>query len=252
MADINVIRPDWQAPAQVKAFSTTRQGGVSQGGFASFNLGNRAGDADAAVAENRRLLSSKFSLPQEPAWLWQVHGTHVADAGSVTSTAEADASIAHTPGVVSVVLTADCLPVLLCDTAGTVVAAAHCGWRGLVAGMLPQTVAEMVKAAKVKIAPSSLMAWLGPAIGPNAFEVGPEVQREFVQRDQEHEAAFVAGKPGKFMADIYRLARRELAACGVTQVAGGVHCTVSEPDLFYSYRRDVECGRMASLIWIEN
>lgn len=244
MADVNVIRPDWQAPANIKAFTTTRRGGVSQPPFDSFNLGDRSGDAEAAVAENRQRLRSTFSLPQEPAWLWQVHGINVANAEAIAGTPEADASVAHAQGPVCVVLTADCLPVLLCDTQGSVVAAAHCGWRGLAAGMLPQTVAKMA------IAPSSLMAWLGPAIGPSVFEVGPEVQREFVQRDREHAAAFVANKPGKYMADIYRLARRELAACGVTQVTGGTHCTVSEPELFYSYRRDVECGRMASLIWI--
>ncbi len=244
MEALKVIRPQWSAPDHIQAFTTTRQGGISQGAYAGFNLGDRAGDVPEVVAENRRILRNSCNLPGEPAWLWQVHSAKVVDAKRASETSEADASVASSSGVVSVVLTADCLPVLLCDQAGTVVAAVHCGWRGIAAGILPATVARM------GVEPDSLMAWMGPAIGPRAFEVGAEVRNEFAKRNAEHSAAFTPGKPGKFLADIYALARRELAECGVVRVSGAEYCTVSDPDQFYSYRRDAVTGRMASLIWI--
>lgn len=238
------ISADWPAPSNVRAGTTTRAGGVSRGAFASFNLGDRAGDDPVAVAENRRRLRAALDLPAEPAWLWQVHGDGVVRAETVSGAPEADAATAHTPGAVCAVLTADCLPVLLCDREGTIVAAAHCGWRGLAAGVLSATVAAM------PAAPACLLAWLGPAIGPDAFEVGGEVRQAYLARDARYADAFRAVGGGKYLADLYALARAELAALGVRRVFGGGRCTVAEPDSFFSYRRDRVCGRMASLIWL--
>lgn len=240
-----MISADWDAPANVRGFTTTRVGGVSGGALAEFNLGDHVGDAPQAVTQNRQLLHMQFALPAAPKWLDQVHGATVVDAEATAPTPQADASFAHTSGVVCAVLTADCLPVLLCDTQGKGVAAAHCGWRGLAAGILPATIAAMGVDA------STVMAWLGPAIGPRAFEVGEDVYDAFVTRNPDHARAFVPGKPGKQYADVYALARRELNGCGVTRISGGDRCTVSESDCFYSYRRDGTTGRMASVIWLE-
>jgi len=246
VGSLKFITPEWDAPEQVRAVTTTRSGGVSEGGYDSLNLGDRAGDNEEAVAENRRRLRTTLQLPSEPAWLWQVHGDAVVNAETATRTPKADASVTHSAGAVCVVLTADCLPVLFCDDAGSVVAAAHAGWRGLAAGILPATVAKM------GVDPANIQAWLGPAIGPEVFEVGLEVRAEFVHKNRAHAAAFIPGEPQKYLANIYQLARRELADCGVTRVTGGDHCTVSEPEHFYSYRRDKTSGRMASFIWLKN
>ena len=231
----------------MRALITTRAGGVSGGAFAGLNLGLRSGDAIEDVTRNRASL--RQSLPAEPMWLRQVHGTTVVEADVAHESPEADAAFAFRPGAVCAVLTADCLPVLLCDEQGTVVAAAHAGWRGLCAGVIEQTLKAMDRP------PAQLLAYLGPAIGPAAFEVGAEVRAAFIAEDPQSEAAFAKdkmGKPGKFYADLYALARRRLARSGVQQVYGGGFCTYTEAERFYSYRRDGVTGRMASLIWMES
>ncbi len=239
-----LLRPDWDLPAGVGALLTTRAGGRSVGPFASFNLGGHVGDDPLAVAANRARLRS--FLPAEPLWLNQVHGAAVADADGSEGVPEADAALARISRCVCAVLTADCLPVLLCDDDASVVAAAHAGWRGLVAGVLENTVREM------GVPPHRLRAWLGPAIGPEVFEVGDEVRVAFVAADPDAAKAFVA-RPvaGKWLADLFVLARRRLVAAGVTRISGGGMCTVSAPQRFYSYRRDGVTGRFASMVWLE-
>jgi hypothetical protein len=241
MADC--LRPDWPTPPGVRALQTLRSGGCSPAPWDSFNLGDHVGDAPERVTANRSLL--RAMLPAEPRWLKQVHGLRVVDAASVDDEVEADAAFTRQPGVVCAVMTADCLPVLFCDRAGTVVAAAHAGWRGLVAGVLERTIAAM------EVAPGELQAWFGPAIGPARFEVGDEVRAAFVAREPAAAEAFIACGQGKWLADIYRLARQRLAAAGVISVFGGGCCTVSDPARFFSYRRDGLSGRMASLIWLD-
>ncbi len=237
------IVPDWPAPARVRARITTRAGGISTGPCASLNLAAHVGDDPAAVAENRRRL--RANLPAEPVWLNQVHGIRVVDAASAVAGVEADAAVAREKGVVCAVLTADCLPVLLCNDAGTVVGVAHAGWRGLSGGVVEATVRAMNEP------PPRLLAWLGPAIGPQAFEVGAEVRAAFLAHSPDAAAAFAAKENGKWLADLYRLATLRLNALGVSRVYGGGRCTFLEADSFYSYRREKTTGRMASLIWLE-
>ena len=239
------IVPDWPAPPAVKAFVTTRAGGVSEGPFASLNLGRRSGDEERAVAENRRRL--RAALPQEPKWLRQVHGALVVDADALTDTEEpaADAAVARKPGTVCAVMVADCVPVLLADRAGTVVAVAHAGWRGLAAGVIENAVTHM------DVAPRDVLAFLGPGIGPRAFEVGADVRDAFLARDPRADAAFVPRSPGKWLADLYALARQRLAGIGVGSMHGGGFCTHSDPQRFFSYRRERTTGRMAAVIWRE-
>jgi YfiH family protein len=241
------IVPDWPAPANVKALITTRNGGVGSGAFASCNLGLHAGDAPQCVAENRARL--RRLLPQEPKWLRQIHGTHVVSADEVAAPPEADAGIASQPGTVCAIMIADCLPVLLTDRAGTRVAAAHAGWRGLSGGVIENTVDALREAGADA---AELMAYLGPAIGPAAFEVGADVRDAFVSRDPEAALAFQAHRPQKWLADLFMLARQALAHAGVSAVYGGGQCTFSDPARFFSYRRDKTTGRMAALIWREN
>jgi YfiH family protein len=236
------IFPAWPAPARVRALTTTRRGGVSVGPYRDFNLGAHVGDDPGAVAENRRRL--RTALPAEPVWLSQVHGTRCVRAESTLPGAEADACVTREPGRVCAVMTADCLPVLLCDRAGTVVGIAHAGWRGLLAGVIEATAAAM------EAAPGELLAWLGPAIGPAAFEVGEEVRTAFAAVDPAAAAAFAPRGNGKWLADIYALARLRLSALGVASVHGGGFCTVTDADRLFSYRRDGTTGRMASLIWL--
>lgn len=235
--------PDWPAPQNVKALQTTRSGGVSAAPYDSLNLGDHVGDAPLAVAHNRQLLASL--LPSEPVWLNQVHGVVVANAGAAECRPQADACVSPHPGAVCVVMTADCLPVLLCNDQGSVVGAAHAGWRGLCDGVIEQTVRSM------NVSPYTLMAWLGPAIGPQAFEVGDEVRAAFVARQQGAEAAFVPGANGKWFADIYQLARLRLNAMGITRIYGGGLCTHTDRARFYSYRRDGATGRMGTFIWLD-
>lgn len=237
------ITPDWPVPATVQARVTTRRGGVSRGPYASMNLALHVGDDAAAVAQNRARL--RRALPAEPYWLDQVHGIEVVDAASVCGVPQADASVTRAPGVVLAVMTADCLPVLLADRAGSVVGIAHAGWRGLVGGVIEATIARM------QVAPGELIAWLGPAIGPDAFEVGAEVRNAAITAHADAAQAFVACGPGKWLADIFALARLRLARAGVARVAGGEYCTVRDGTDFFSYRRDRVTGRMAALLWIE-
>jgi len=236
------LTPDWPAPARVNACVTTREGGVSLAPFDSLNLGDHVGDDPTAVAENRRRLIDQFLIT--PAWLQQVHGIAVVEADP-TQVATADASWTATPGIACTAMTADCLPVLFCNRAGTRVAAAHAGWRGLANGVLEATLDSLAVPA------NEILAWLGPAIGPQAFEVGPEVREAFIAQLPEAVKAFAASpNAGKFLADIYQLARLRLAARGITAVYGGGLCTVNDPR-FFSYRRNPRTGRFASLIWIE-
>ncbi len=237
------IEPDWPAPRNVRALVTTRSGGRSVGPWASMNLAIHVGDDEEAVRDNRRRLRTR--VPSEPAWLDQVHGCAVVDAARVGAPVRADASFASRADVVCAVLTADCLPVLLCSRSGTTVAAVHAGWRGLAAGVIESTLAAMAEP------PEGLMAWLGPAIGPDAFEVGAEVRECFCDLDARDARAFRAGmRPGKWQADLYRLARGRLERSGVAAVHGGGLCTHSDGGRFYSYRRDGVTGRFASLVWL--
>lgn len=228
------------------ACCTTRSGGVSLGLYRSLNLGDHVGDTPEQVARNRELLRIALNLPAEPLWLRQVHRCEVAEIDHATPGCVADASIARRPGQVCVVLTADCLPLLICDRRGRQVAAVHAGWRGLAAGVIESTLTALGEA------PQDLLVWLGPAIGPTAFEVGPEVRDAFLAADPGAASAFSHRSGGKWLADIYALARARLAQAGVSQVYGGSDCTYSDPDRFYSFRRDGVTGRMASLIWLGN
>ncbi len=237
------ILPDWPAPSRVQALSTTRIGGCSQPPWDSFNLGDHVGDAPACVANNRNSLRILAQLPSEPKWLEQVHGCQVVLEGQ--GGRRADACFSARPGEVCAVMTADCLPVLLCNKDGSAIAAAHAGWRGLAAGVLEQTLHCFDQPA------SAIMVWLGPAIGPAAFEVGDEVREAFVDKQQQAETAFTPNGPGKWLADIYHLARQRLRAQGVEQIYGGGFCTYADDERFFSYRRDGRTGRMASLIWLE-
>jgi hypothetical protein len=236
-----MIIPDWPAPPHVKSRMSTREGGVSHAPWASLNLGDHVGDDPAHVAANRARLHR--ALPSEPGWLKQVHSATVVEVG--LNVPEADAAYSRKAGTVCAVLTADCLPVLFCDRAGSVVAAAHAGWRGLADGVLEATVAAM------QVPPGEILAWMGAAIGPQAFEVGDEVRQVFVAQNPETALAFSPQTPGKWLADIYLLARIRLNHAGVPAVYGGGRCTFTETDHFFSYRRDGVTGRMASLIWLE-
>lgn len=243
--DLPLLVPDWPAPPRVQAAVTLRQGGVSPPPYDSMNPADHVGDTPQYVDENRRRLREALELPQEPFWLNQTHGTTVVDVDTAPDN-HADGSVAFGPTRPCVVLTADCLPVLLCDLQGNRVAALHAGWRGLVAGILDAGV------ARLNCPGDQLMAWLGPAIGPQAFEVGDEVRRAFVEHDARAVEAFLPGEGDKWLADLYVLARQRLAAAGVMRVYGGGLCTVSDPERFFSYRRDGACGRMASLIWLRD
>ena len=219
-----MIRPDWAAPAGVQAFVTTRA------------TGDMAGEAA------RRMVRAR--LPAEPRWLKQVHGTRVVRAGAAGPLPEADAAFAREPGEVCAVMAADCMPVLLADRSASVVAAAHAGWRGLCAGVIEETVRAMA------VDPATLVAWLGPAIGPRAYEVGAEVRDAFLARDARAASAFAAGRPGHWMLDLYAVARQRLQGAGVEAVCGGGFCTHTDASRFFSYRRDGTRARMAALVWL--
>lgn len=236
------IVPDWPAPPGVHALSTTRRDGVSVAPYDSLNLGDHVGDLAAHVAENRSRVRAQ--MPIEPLWLSQVHGTAVADAAVGRDGMVADASFVRGPGRACAVMTADCLPVLFCHRSGSVVAAAHAGWRGLAGGVLEATLDAMA------IPAGEVLAWFGPAIGPEVFEVGEDVRNAFVGDLAEAASAFRAQTGGKWLADLYALARLRLQRKGVQAIYGGDRCTVSEPESFFSHRRDRVTGRMASLIWI--
>ncbi|MGZ8271485.1 MAG: peptidoglycan editing factor PgeF [Methylophilus sp.] len=239
----SLITPDWPAPQHIKSIQTTRVGGVSRAPYESFNLGDHVKDNPHHVAQNRQLLNA--FVPTEPVWLNQVHGVRVIDAAMSSCLESADAAYTTKTNVVCVTMTADCLPVLLCDKQGKVVAAVHAGWRSLCDGVIEAT----VKAMKVDAA--SLIAWFGPAIGPNAFEVGAEVRAQFVAQDKNAEYAF---KPlgDKWLGDLYQIATQRLHQLGVLGIYGGGECTYSNQEKFFSFRRDGDTGRMATLIWIDN
>jgi len=238
------LEPGWPVPPQVRAVSTTRLGGLSAAPHDSFNLAGHVGDDDAHVIANRRRLIQALDIPAEPVWLNQIHGCGVADLGAGISPISADAAWTDRPNEVCVVMTADCLPLLLCDAEGTQVAAVHAGWRGLCEGVIEAALARFSGPA------SGLRAWLGPAIGPDAFEVGPEVRAAFLAVDEAAGTAFRPGTGGKWFADLYALARLRLRGAGVDAISGGEHCTYSDAERFFSYRRDGITGRMATLIWI--
>ncbi len=248
----SVLYPDWPAPEHVRAYSTTRECGASTGTFAAMNLALHVGDEPDRVVRNRATLKQVLGLPSEPAWLEQVHGTdvHTVDLNlsAKGSPVCADASMTRGVGGVCAVMTADCLPVLFCDRQGTCVAAAHAGWRGLAGGVLESTIEAM------SIPPSELLVWLGPAIGVGHFEVGSEVREAFVNHDAAAVAAFRPSPhgldQGRWLADMVKLAKQRLAAAGVHAVYGGKWCTYSDSRRFYSYRREVQTGRMASLIYL--
>jgi polyphenol oxidase len=242
---MHYLFPTWPAPSSVKACTTLRFGGYSPPPFDSFNFKNQPDIADTVIA-NRKLLMNELQLPQQPTWLKQVHGTKVVQADQISplDIPEADASYTCTPGVVCSILTADCIPVLVCNQQGTKVAAIHAGWRGLSAGVIEATINKLQPA-------EDLIAWLGPAIGPKFFEVGEEVRREFMQSDSQATLAFKPHSDHTWLADIYMLAKQRLNSCGVTRIFGGEFCTYSDPTRFYSYRRDQgKTGGMASLIWL--
>lgn len=240
-----VIIPQWPAQDNIRAYTTTRSGGVSSPPYHSLNLAHHVGDKPEAVTENRTRLHRSLSLPNQPSWLEQIHSKEVvfADKGPGQ---RGDASIASEPGPVCVILTADCLPLLLCDRKGTRVAAVHAGWRGLAAGLIEVTVSAL------KVPGESLLAWLGPAIGPKVFEVGPEVKRIFLDQDHRNASAFKAHGQNRWLADIYQIARLRLTSLGIRSIYAGHYCTVTDSDRFYSYRRDGQTGRMATLIWLTN
>jgi polyphenol oxidase len=237
----DLIIPNWPAHANVKALQTNRDGGVSHAPYDSLNLGSHVKDNPIHVAQNRQMLSQ--FLPSEPVWLNQVHGINVVHAANTSCVPEADASFTTRKNVVCVTMTADCLPILVCDTAGTLVASIHAGWRSLCDGVIEVTI------TKLPAKPANLMAWLGPAIGPNAFEVGAEVREQFMAKDAKSEVAF---KPhgDKYLADIYQIATQRLNNLGVTQIYGGGECTFTDDKRYFSFRRDGATGRMATLIWL--
>ncbi len=239
--------PDWPAPPRVRALSTMRCGGASRDPYASLNLGSHVEDEPLAVAKNRRTLSEAAGLPAEPHWLTQVHGTDVLDLDSVTDRAQrsADAAVSGLPGTVCAILTADCLPLLLAAGSSARVGAAHAGWRGLAAGVIEAAVRAM------STPPSDMLAWLGPAIGPKHFEIGAEVREALLCADPGADAALKPNARGRFMADLFALARRRLTRAGVERIYGGGECTYSQADMYFSHRRDGRTGRQATLIWIE-
>lgn len=243
---VEFLRPDWPAPANIHACTSTRNQGFSQPPFESFNPASHVGDSSQAVQRNRQLLVQQLKLPAEPLWLDQVHGVSVVDASKdEMASYRGDACFSRETNRVCAVMTADCLPVLFCDRQGQTVAAAHAGWRGLLAGVLESTLETMACSSE------DILVWLGPAIGPDNFEVGEEVYQAFVQQSAANAAAFEANRPGHYLADIYQLARLRLQNRGLTHIYGGDHCTFQEQDRFFSYRRDGQTGRMVSLIWRE-
>ena len=244
--DWAVIEPRWPAPARVRAAFTLRGGGVSAAPYDSLNLGVHVGDALEAVRENRRLVRERLGLPGEPVWLQQVHGVGVLEVGAgEAAQPEADAAVTRMPGRVCAIQVADCMPVLFAARDGSAVGAAHAGWRGLAGGVLEQTI------AKLGVPAAQLLAWLGPTISQKSFEVGEDVRTAFTQDDAGAASAFEVNSRGRWQCDLYALARRRLAALGVSDVSGDGWCTYADASRFFSFRRDGQCGRMAALIWME-
>ena len=253
---MNKIAPDWPAPNQIQAFCTTRSGGVSQPPFNTLNLGLNAGDDPAAVLQNRSIVRSQ--TPAEPLWLKQIHGITVSTPKSrrilIDGPFEADAAVSNVPNEVLAILTADCMPVLFASKHGDVIGAAHAGWRGLSGGVLENTAQEMI-ALSPGLSAKDILVWMGPAIGSTAFEVGEDVLQAFANQPQtilSNAFKAISGAPGKYLADLYILAQDRLESLGINQIFGGKFSTHSDPQRFFSYRRDKETGRFASLIWISD
>ena len=245
MTQVGWLEADWPAPGNIRAGTTLRRPGPSQPPYAHFNLALHVEDDVDSVMANRQSLKASLQLPSEPRWLEQVHSTIVVEADTLDGVAQADAAFTQQTGVVCVVMTADCLPVLFANRQGSCVAAAHAGWRGLANGVLEKT----LQAAGFN--PEDTLAWLGPGIGAKVYEIGDEVKQAFMQQPMHSESAFVDNGPGKYLMDMYALARQRLKALGVTAISGGEYCTYTQAEKFYSYRRDGLTGRMASLIWME-
>ena len=238
------IQPNWPAPPWVKAYTTLRSGGVSTAPYHDFNLAMDIGDPPKHVEQNRLILQEKLQLPAEPIWIKQIHSDTVITASVENKYKQADASFSKEQDQVCTVLTADCLPILLCNRQGTFVAAIHAGWRGLNKGIIEKTVVA------IQSEPDEILAWLGPAISQKHFEVGEEVRSSFIQQDPTAESAFIPSESGRWLGDLYALARLQLKKLGITAIYGGEYCTFIDKDKFYSYRRDAQkTGRMASLIW---
>jgi len=246
MNGINIITPDWPAPTHIHAYSTCRNGGVSEAPYHSFNFGEHVGDDQANIEANRSLLKKRLNLPTEPIWLKQVHSTIVLPAIPANRGQEADALFSQQPNQVCVVTTADCLPLLLCDRNGTQVAAIHAGWRGLANGIIENTLQKM------NLPANQILAWLGPAIGPRVYELGDEVRQYFIDKDAEASRSFVPSKnAGRWLGNLYSLATLRLEKQNISAIYGGEYCTYSASEQFFSYRRDgIKTGRMASLIWM--
>jgi len=240
---IETITPDWPAPARVKACCTTRRGGHSEAPFDSLNLGLHVGDREVDVMRNRKRLREQLALPAEPSWIKQTHSIDVVTLEN-DARRDADAAVTRAPGYVAVVMTADCLPILLCNRQGSEVAAVHAGWRGLQAGIIQATLSAMQSPR------SDLLAWIGPGISQACFEVGDEVYAAFVDADSAAAACFSANRPGHWLCDLGGIAASWLSALGVSRVARSPYCSYRDAELFYSYRRETVTGRMASLIWI--
>jgi len=241
-----IIIPDWPAPANIKAYTTLRHGGVSQAPYDTFNLAEHVGDNPQDVQTNRQLLKEMLSLPNEPIWLEQIHSTMVLPAVNDSRGKPADASFTTQSKQVCVVLTADCLPLLLCHRNGTQVAAIHAGWRGLANGIIAKTLDAL------NLPPEDILAWLGPAIGPKAYELGEEIREIFIKNDAEAEQAFIPSlHSDRWLGDLYSLAKLQLQKRHVSAIYGGKYCTYSDKERFFSYRRDGnKTGRIASLIWM--
>ena len=235
------LQADWPAPPNIHALTTLRTGGVSLGKYASLNLAMHVGDDPDLVKQNRGLLQTWLNMPSEPIWLSQTHSNRAVEAIVTASSQPADASYTDKPGVVCAVLTADCLPLLVCATDGNEIAAIHAGWRGLLDGVIENTINALQN--------RDVLVWLGPAIGPDCFEVGPEVRDAYLTKAMAYAPAFTPASPGKWLADIYQLAKITLSSLGISNIYGGHFCTMTDHERFYSYRRDKETGRMATLIW---
>ena len=248
VSTLKLLNPEWPMPPKVRAAVTTREGGISQYPYQSLNLGDHVGDDPKCVIANRALLNT--FLPNDPIWLKQVHGVKVSTPDARLH--EADAIVTNKPNEVLAIMTADCLPVLFASESGDIIGAAHAGWRGLCNGVLENTVREMQMLSGVSY-PRNILAWLGPAIGPTAFEVGADVLEAFQDTKipyPEHSFIAISNKPGKYLANLYLLARSRLESIGLNQIYGGDYCTVNQEERFFSYRRDGVTGRFASLIWI--
>jgi YfiH family protein len=242
------LAPNWPAPVNIHAATTLRTGGISKGPYLSLNPATHVKDLIEPVLQNRKIISDMLSLPAEPIWLDQIHSNKIVKAEKTALPQQADASYSSESGVVCAVMTADCLPLLICSKDGKKIAAVHAGWRGLLAGVITNSISVLASQAPMSQL-TELLIWLGPAIGPNCFEIGTEVREAFIDKSQHYEKAFKLQNNQKYLADIYQLAKIELSTLGISDIYGGTYCTMTEEDRFFSYRRDNQTGRMATLIW---